>query len=87
MSVATQLEGIADAGDDFACQSNLLTERWENEPKSLDIVEAILRFMEGHPDIDYGVPAPLVHFVETFPGYEQKLFESVERRAAHRRHA
>jgi hypothetical protein len=79
MSVTTQLEGIADAGDDFVYESDQLTDTWKNEPKSPDVVEAILRFMEGHPDIDYGAPGPLVHFVETFPGYELKLIESVER--------
>ena len=42
-------------------------------------VEPILRFMENHPDVDYGTPGPLVHFVETFPNYEEKLIGSVER--------
>jgi len=37
------------------------------------------RFMEGHPEIDYGPPGRLVHFVETFPNYEEKLLESIER--------
>lgn len=36
--------------------------------------------MEGHPDIDYGAPGPLVHFMEKIPNFEIKLLESVERR-------
>jgi hypothetical protein len=36
--------------------------------------------MESHPDVDYGTPGALVHFVETFSSYEQKLVQSVEHR-------
>lgn len=38
--------------------------------------------MEMNPSIDYGMPGPLVHFVETYfgRGYEQKLVDSVRRR-------
>jgi hypothetical protein len=45
-------------------------------------VEPILRFMESNPSLDFGMPGPLVHFVESFfrRGYEQKLVDSVRRR-------
>ena len=45
-------------------------------------VEPLLAFMERNPDIDYGMPGPLVHFVERFygNGYEEKLVESIKRR-------
>jgi len=78
-NVTAQLESIAAAGDDFEWQSHQLTEGWKNEPENPDIVESILRFMEGHPEIEYGTPGPLVHFVEAFPNYEEKLLESIER--------
>ena len=41
----------------------------------------ILRFMEQHPDVDYGSPGPLTHFVERVrgPDYSQRLVESVAR--------
>jgi hypothetical protein len=52
----------------------------ENEPKSLEIVEAILQFMESHPESEYGTPGSLVHFVEAFPNYKEKIIESVERK-------
>jgi hypothetical protein len=74
-----ELEEIASAGDDFEWQSGQLTAKWEGDPKGFEAVEPILRFMENHPDVDYGTPGPLVHFVETFPNYEEKLIESVER--------
>ena len=77
--VARQLEEIANAGDDFEYQSTQLTERWKNDVNGAEAVEPILRFMESHPDVDYGTPGALVHFVETFSGYEQKLVQSVER--------
>jgi hypothetical protein len=37
--------------------------------------------MAKHPSIEYGVPGPLVHFVERFhgKGYQEKLVDSVER--------
>jgi len=74
-----ELEEIASAGNDFEWQSGQLTARWKADPTGFEAVEPILRFMENHPDLDYGTPGPLVHFVETFPNYEEKLFESVER--------
>jgi hypothetical protein len=74
-----ELEEIANAGDDFDWQSGQLTAKWEGAPKGFEAVEPILRFIKKHPDVDYGTPGPLVHFVETFPNYEEKLIQSVER--------
>ena len=53
----------------------------EEEDYSIDYVEAILRLMEENPDIDYGMPGPTVHFVESFfmRGYETLLLESIQR--------
>lgn len=53
----------------------------EEEDYSIDYVEAILRLMEENPDIDYGMPGPTVHFVESFfmKGYETLLLESIQR--------
>ena len=78
-SITTQLEGIAGAGDDFESQSQELTVKSRDGPKKREILQAILRFMERHPEIEYGSPGGLVHFVETFPDYEENLVESVER--------
>jgi len=35
--------------------------------------------MESQPGVEHGTPGALVHFVETFSGYEEKLVQSVER--------
>jgi hypothetical protein len=75
-----QLGEIANAGDDFEYQSIQLTERWKGDENASEAVEPILRFMESHPDVDYGTPGALVHFVETFSSYERKLVQSVEHR-------
>jgi len=44
-------------------------------------IEHILSVMEKNPNVDYGMPGPLVHFVEQFfrNGYEEKLIESLNR--------
>jgi hypothetical protein len=80
VDVTKQLEEIVTSGDDLEWLSGQLTDKWENEPKSLEIVEAILQFMESHPEIEYGIPGSLVHFVEAFPNYQEKIIESVERK-------
>jgi len=79
--VTDQLERIASA-DDFAAESALLTESWSGAGAGLETIEPILRFIEGHPNIDYGAPGALVHFMERFygTGYEAQLVESVERK-------
>ncbi|MCE9637842.1 MAG: hypothetical protein K8T90_19250 [Planctomycetes bacterium] len=78
---AAQLQAIA-SDPDFAYASNELTDGWGANGAGLDVVEAVLRFMETHPDIDYGTPGALVHFVERrhHRGYEDLLLASLSRR-------
>lgn len=75
------LEAIA-TSDDFIERADQLTEEWSAEPDSYKAVDAILSFLEEHPDLDVGDPGPLVHFVEQFSGekYEAKLLKSVRRK-------
>lgn len=44
-------------------------------------LECIFDFMEKNPEIDYGAPGPIVHFMENFykKGYEKLLIESIQR--------
>ena len=44
-------------------------------------VEPILEIMEENPDIEFGNPGPLVHFVERFykHGYEELLLNSLNK--------
>jgi hypothetical protein len=53
----------------------------ESSDADVGSVSTILLFMEEHPDFDFGVPGPLVHFVERFyhRGYESELLKSLER--------
>jgi hypothetical protein len=78
---SVDLEAIK-SDDDFAWQSQEVVDRWQAAAAGIAAVEPILRFMEANPDIEYGVPGPLVHFVERFyrQGYEQLLADSLARR-------
>ena len=79
--VAEQLEAIASA-DDFVSSATELAEAWSAANVGVESVMPILRFMEKHPQLDYGLPGPLVHFIEEFyqKGYEEMLIESVGRK-------
>jgi hypothetical protein len=58
-----------------------ITDELKKNPNSFIAIEAILQLMEKYPDADFGMPGPLVHFVELFSekGYEEKLVESIKR--------
>lgn len=79
--VTDHLPQIASA-EDCATRSADHTAAWSSAGASLETVEPILRFIEGHPSIDFGMPGPLAHLVEQFygKGYEQKLVESLQRK-------
>jgi hypothetical protein len=79
-SIGEQLEAGASA-DDFPFRSRELAAAWLGEGIGAEAVDTVLRFMERHPDIDFGAPGALVHFVERFDGpeYEQSLVNSVRR--------
>ena len=50
-------------------------------PQPFDLVATILDFISKHPEVDFGSPGELVHFVEKFyhKGYEDLLLESVQK--------
>jgi hypothetical protein len=75
------LSRVASADDLVSAQYDL-TDSWIAAEAGIECVEPVLRFMEDHPDLDFGMPGPLVHFVERFhrTRYEAKLIESVERK-------
>jgi len=62
--------------------SDVVIEQLEQMPDPITAVPMILQLMERHPTFDFGVPGPLVHFVERFyrKGYEDMLCESFTRR-------
>lgn len=77
-----ELEAVP-KGDDFQYALDDLTTAWKARGVNLDGVEAILAFIERHPDLDYGSPGSLVHFAEEFyrKGYEAALLASFTRQA------
>jgi hypothetical protein len=84
-AIARDLEQALGAGDSLVHKLYELSDKWRNEATGFGAVEAILRFMEAHPDLEYGVPGPLVQFAESFhaegkaPGYREALLASVAR--------
>ena len=64
------------------CLAEEILEKIEEEDDSIEYVEAILKFMEENPYLDYGMPGPAVHYIERYflRGYEQLLYESLTRR-------
>jgi hypothetical protein len=75
------LESIAGKPDVLALAREL-TLRWRNEKIGAEIIEPVLRVLESHPTKDFGIPGPLVQFVERFlgKGYEEELIDSLKRR-------
>ena len=56
-----------------------IVDAMEASPQPFDLVAPILDFISKHPEVDFGSPGYLVHFVERFyhQGYEELLMESV----------
>lgn len=79
--VARELANIADEVE-LDAKAVDFVKGWEQSKVGVDAVDPILRFMESHPNWDYGMPGPLVHFMEKFykAGYEDELLKSIERR-------
>jgi hypothetical protein len=68
---------LADEGNDADTQRLYeLVDDLKLVGRSPTHVRAILRGVaESHPMAHFGSPGPLVHYVETFPGFEDVLFE------------
>lgn len=79
--IYNQLGHIASV-EDFITSSGDLIDQWKTKNIGIEAVEPILQFIENYPSIDFGMPGPLVHFVERFyrNGYEEKLLTSISRR-------
>lgn len=52
------------------------------EDNAKEYVAELFLFMESNPDINYGLPGPVVHFMEKYflDGYEELLYSSVKRK-------
>jgi hypothetical protein len=79
--VKAELERVA-SGPDFLSRVADMTSEWSSQLLGLGAVRAVLEFMEQRPDLYFGSPGPLVHFVERFygKGYEKELLASIQRK-------
>ena len=72
----------AKGNGDLVSALEVLFDDIQLDGSAMEFVRVILLFMEENPTLDYGVPGPLVHFVERFygHGYEEELLASLSRR-------
>jgi len=66
--------------DDFIGIAYEVIDKIKETENPFKYVEPFLRLMEENPDADFGLPGPLVHFMESFNGYEDLLLQSVNRK-------
>ena len=67
--------------DDFIDVTYDIIEEIEEREDAFEAIQPIFKLMEEYPNVNFGSPGPLVHFVEKFykNGYEEKLVESLKR--------
>lgn len=78
--IKKQLENIK-SSQDFSSLCYELTDSWSAQGLGPESIDPVLEFMEENR-IDFGMPGPLVHYVENWfsKGYEEKLIRSIRRR-------
>lgn len=61
-------------------QTNEVIEKIKHESNAFEYLPFIFSVMETNPDLDYGMPGPVVHFMESYyrKGYEEILLRSVQ---------
>lgn len=66
--------------DDFIYYCEDIVDQLIEIDKTGETIPSILELMEKHTEVDFGLPGPLVHFVERFfkNGYEEYLYESIK---------
>ncbi|KAA1011406.1 hypothetical protein FVF58_15910 [Paraburkholderia panacisoli] len=69
------------SSDNIIERTEALVDALSSSSTGVEMIEPIPRFMESHPDWDFGLHGPLVHFVERFYrwGYEEELIKSIDR--------
>ena len=66
--------------EDFYLTNELLS-KIEEQGDGFEYIKHLLNIMEKNPNIDYGMPGPVVHFMEKHyrNGYEELLKESIKK--------
>ncbi len=82
MTLKDRLEDAASDERSFPSAMDDIAEELVATGAGLEAVETILRFMEAHPEVDFGTPGALTEFAERFcgRGYERLLLDSLRRR-------
>ena len=75
--ITRQLEQIA-SDENFEYLAERLSESWIMSGVGAEAVEPIVKFMEAHPEIDFGAPGALVHMIERPFGAESTERDSYE---------
>ncbi len=67
--------------EDFYKTNDILEEILKKD-NALDYVEPLINIMESNPEIDFGMPGPVIHFIEEFPtkDYVEILLNSLKRK-------
>lgn len=68
--------------DEFEGYLYDITDELDEMEDNFDAIEPLLHFIENNPDLYYGGPGPLGHFMEKHykNGYEEVLVSSIERK-------
>ncbi|MBN1758545.1 MAG: hypothetical protein JW863_09520 [Chitinispirillaceae bacterium] len=68
--------------DDFLYYCEEQCELLKKNDLTGDSIDPLIRLFENNPFVDFGVPGPIVHFIEKFgrEKYESILVESIRRR-------
>jgi hypothetical protein len=72
MSYQEQLK-MAIINEDFY-ETNEILEGIYNSDEGEGYIQFLIDFMRDNPMIDYGMPGPIVHFIEKYPQEKYKLF-------------
>lgn len=78
MKFSTELKN-AILKEDFY-KTNEVIEKIKQESNAFEYLPFIFSVMETNPELDYGMPGPVVHFMESYykNGYEEILLRSVQ---------
>lgn len=63
-------------------ETNAILEKILENDNALAYVEPLINVIESNPEIDYGMPGPVIHFIENFPteDYVEILLNSLKRK-------
>ena len=77
----SELQAFAPTGDeaDNVHRLNELLAGFADLPGCERVAPALLALLERHPQAEFGTPGPLVHALESQPGYPALLAASLER--------